>query len=138
MYRCTDAAVLFHSFYIIFIISLTVNQRTSDLRIMANISLRSFLGLLLGIQYLVYAEGQGRLTEKYALIGQQVDLRCYLNSTEDVTWLYSLDDIVFSNIYICQDNQNVHCTLTTTGSLLSNNEFNFQASRWVTIFQFFH
>ena len=57
-------------------------SRISDLRIMANIPFRSFLGLLFGIQFWLYAEVQGGMIEKHALIGQQVNLTCYLNSAE--------------------------------------------------------
>ena len=52
-------------------------SRISDLRIMTNISFRSFLGLLFGIQFWLNAEGTGGMIEKYALIGQQVNLTCY-------------------------------------------------------------
>ena len=73
---------------------------------MANISFRSFLGLLFGIQSLVYAEVQGRLTEKSALIGRQVNLTCYLNSTKDVTkWLYDIGQNDFVNIYTCTNDR---------------------------------
>ena len=80
-------------------------SRLSDLRIMANISFRSFWGLLLGIQFWLNAEGQGRMIEKHALIGQQVNLTCYSNSPEDVTWLYDIGENDFVNIYTCTNDR---------------------------------
>ena len=99
--------------------------RISDLRIMAHISFRLFLVLLLGIQTCLYAEGHGGIIVKHALVGQQVNLTCYLNSTEDVTWRYSTDDTMFP-ISTCKDNQNGQCPLVANAVLLP---FNFQATR---------
>ena len=106
-------------------------SRISDLRIMADISFRLFLVLLLGIQSWLYAEGQGGMIEKHALIGQEVNLICYLNSTENVTWLYNIHGDFFLDIYTCQDNQNSQCRPTNTESRWASfyTELKFQATR---------
>ena len=99
---------------------------------MASISFRLFLGLLFGIQSCLYAEGQGGMIEKHALIGQQVNLTCYLNSTEGVTWLYRLGENYFPDIYTCEYDQNGQCTsfITNNPGLRSvYSDLNLQATR---------
>ena len=96
---------------------------------MANISFRSFLGLLFGIQSLLYAEGTGGMIEKHALIGQRVNLTCYTNSTEKVSWLYNIGENLFTNIYTCE---NIKCKFTAAQwfeEIISSKFYQIEATR---------
>ena len=98
---------------------------------MANISFRWLLGLLFGIQSWLYAEGQDGMIERHVLVGQQVNLTCYLNSTEGVTWLYRLAENYFPDIYTCEYNQKGQCTSTNTESFwgIAYTDLNLQVTR---------
>ena len=71
------------------------------------------------------------MIEKHALIGQQVNLTCQLNSTEDLTWYYNAYADHFITVYTCQYNQNDQCTRTDEGLSLQayTGSFKFQATR---------